>query len=200
MFFYHIIYRPFQKLIRKKHVYENLNKYIAEKKIKNVYDIGCADSVFLKYNTNLISYYGYDINSQFIKKSKKVYKSNKKYNFVCCAAAEIANLQFKPNSIVLMCGIIHHLNDEDAINLISNINTQNVEAFAIDPLKKDKLGFLNKFFISIDRGNYIRDESQYKKIFHSFKIIHKNNFLIFKYEHIMHLKNMDKKKFEIILG
>ena len=199
MLFYHILYRPFQKIIRKKHVYENLNKYIEEKKIKIVYDIGCADSLFLKYNTNSIIYYGYDIEPGFIKKSKEIFNGNTKFNFECISAAKIANLKFEQNSIVLMCGLIHHLNDNDALSLISNINSQNAQAFAIDPLRKNGQGFLNKLLISIDRGDYIRNENQYKSIFQSFSVIHKDNFLRFKFDHIMHLKNMDEDKFITLL-
>ena len=199
MFFYHIVYRPFQKLIRKKHVYENLNKYIDEKKIKIVYDIGCADSLFLKYNTNPIIYYGFDINPGFIQKSKEIYNNNTKFNFECSSAAKIASLKFEQNSIVLMCGLIHHLNDNDALSLISNINSQNVQAFAIDPLRKNGQGFLNRLLISIDRGDYIRNENQYKNIFQGFDVIHKNNFLRFKFDHIMHLKKLDKNFFLTLL-
>ena len=199
---YHLVYRSFQKIIRKEHVITHLASYIKKKKILNIYDIGCADSFilnFIDYKKKKLNYFGFDQNNDFIKKNKTKFVNYKNLKFYNKSVFQLQKLEFKKKSIILLCGIVHHVSDEEIIPFIENAKLQKKVIFAIDPLRKKNQTLLNRILIKYDRGKYIRNAKRYNVIFKGFDKILYNNFLRVRYNHIMHLLNLDKNTFKKIL-
>ena len=199
---YHLVYRLFQKIIRKENVYSYLASYIKKKKILNIYDIGCADSFllnFIDYKKKDVNYFGFDQNNGFIKKNKTKFVNYKNLKFYNKSVFQLQKLEFKKNSIILLCGIVHHVSDEEIIPFIENVKLQKKVIFAVDPLRKKNQTLLNRILIKYDRGKYIRNVNGYNVIFKGFDKMLYNNFEKVIYNHIMHTLNLDKNTFKKIL-
>ena len=199
---YHLVYRLFQKIVRKENVYSYLASYIKKKKILNIYDIGCADSFilnFIDYKKKEVNYFGFDPNNSFIKKNKTKFVNYKNLKFYNKSVFQLQKLEFEKKSIILLCGIAHHVSDEEIIPFIENVKSQKKAIFAVDPLRKKNQTLLNKILIKYDKGKYIRNANGYNLIFKGFNKILYNNFVKVRYNSIMHLLNLDINTFKKIL-
>jgi hypothetical protein len=189
-------YRSYQNLIRKKNNDYVFLKYIFKnirKKI-NILDVGCGDSYILKYIDPYINtYIGLDYNKNYLVSSKK---KSLKYKFYNCDIDNIKILNQKNLNFIFINGVIHHLNDEKVVKLITYLykNFPRSMFLIIDPVKKNN-NFLNKLMIKYDRGKFIRTENKYKILLKNFKSYVINDFFLMNFLLIFHYKNIDLKKF-----
>ena len=87
------------------------------------------------------------------------------------------------------------MNSFDPFNLLNYINKKFPKAIflSIDPLRENN-NFINKLMINNDRGEFIRNKKQYKKIMGKFSRLITEDFFIMKFLLIFHYKNIDLKK------
>ena len=192
---YSYFYRILQNVILKRSFYNDvLNLINEDKKIKQIIEIGCADSILLKNINSNYMYDGFDINRNFINKSKKKYKD--KYNFLTMDIDEIDFSKYDPeNSIIILVGVFHHISDEKIIKFINR--TKNFKIYAIDAVRTESQKALTKFLLDKDAGNFIRYENHYKRILLNFNFfLAKNKYLRIPYDHLISFKHIEKKKVE----
>ena len=79
---YSLIYRLIQKILVKRSFYDDFLKILNQENINHIVEIGCADSIILQKLDKKYSYDGYDIDNNFILRSKKKYENYSKYNFL----------------------------------------------------------------------------------------------------------------------
>ena len=160
---YSHFYSLIQMLIAKKNFYVDLIKLINKHKISEIIDIGCANSSILEHINDEYLYYGYDLDSYFTNKSKFKYKNNDKLQFYNKGVDEIDFKKFDPNkSIIILVGLFHHINDAQIRRFIDR--TENFKIFAIDAVKLVGQKNITKLLMALDRGNYIRQLDNYRKI------------------------------------
>ena len=193
------IYRTYQKTVRiKKNEYlffQYLFKNIRSKKLR-VLDLCCGDSFILNFiNEYIEDYLGLDNNNLYLKKSLIKWK---KYKFInedlnnVALNKEIIN--FNPN-IIFMNGAIHHL-DDPLVEVISKIIVKNFEKslfISVDPVIHCN-NMINKFMIKFDRGKFIRETDNYKKILKGFENFVIDDFYRMSFKNIFHYRNIDIKK------
>jgi len=133
-------------------------------------DFGCATgnttAAFLDFD-----YYGIDINKNYIDRAKVKWAKYKNIRFFC------ANLLEKPFpdaffDFVLFSGTGHHLNDKD-VNLqmleIYRILKMKGNLYFFDMIKSNRSqSLMPKLIITVDRGKYVRNESEWLDLFKSF--------------------------------
>jgi 2-polyprenyl-3-methyl-5-hydroxy-6-metoxy-1,4-benzoquinol methylase len=150
----------------------NVRKNFVRKHIKtghNVIDVGSGPSLILN-DLPKINYYGYDINSSYIKYAKKKY-SNKNFHFFCkeLSKNEISKL---PNfDCALLLGLVHHLNDKEFDNIICLLKKslkENGKILILENLITKNQNFISRFLIKNDKGYNIRTLSQYKLILNKY--------------------------------
>ena len=169
------IYIFLQKLMSATSVRKNFVK-VHIKKDFNVIDVGSGLSTIIE-GLPSINYYGYDINSSYIKYAKKKYH-NKKFHFFCKKLNKRQISKCPKFDCVLLLGLLHHLNDKEfisTIRLIKNSLKINGKILILDNVIIENQNFISKFLINNDKGDNVRSLDQ-------FKLILKKNFNKIKFE------------------
>ena len=190
---YAYLYNFIQRLILKKSLNSDAGNILNFINFENIIDIGCGESEVHKYfkiNKNQ-KYFGYEINDYFVNKLKKRYKQNNFY-FSKKNINEIDFEKFEPEkTIIFLIGIFHHINDETIKEFLSK--TKNFKIVSIDAVILPGQSFITRLLFFLDKGNFIRKLSDYKKIINGFdyKVLN-NRYLRFPYDHLMCFKNIDR--------
>lgn len=189
---YSYFYRLIQWLILKKNIYVDFVKVINKQKINTIIDVGCGDNSILEYINDEYLYYGYDPDSYFTNKSKFKHKNNDKLQFYNKGVDEIDFKKFDPDkSIILLAGLLHHINDSKIKRLVDR--TENFKIITFDAVILAGQKNITKLLYWLDRGNYIRQLDNYKKLLPHFDyFIAKNKYIRFPYDHLISSKNIDK--------
>ena len=120
---YPILYRLYQKIVRKKNHEYDLFKFIFSQIYKKhqirMLDLCSGDSFILKYVGDYVSdYIGIDSNEKYLKSLKSTWPNYKFINADITKLNEIEEIKnFNPN-LVFMNGAIHHLDN----NIMNSIN------------------------------------------------------------------------------
>lgn len=159
-FFYSISQKLMSATAFRKKIVVNFVK----KKPSNILDIGCGPAEILE-NLKGISYYGFDINKNYIKSAKKNYLSNCSFFCQKFSANKIKkNIRF---DYVLLLGLLHHLQDEE-INLllieIKKVLKKKGKLLTLDNVYIDNQNFIAKKLINLDRGQHVRTKNEYIKL------------------------------------
>ena len=140
-------------------------KHVRAKAGDKVIDIGCGPAQALQCLPD-VDYLGLDINPDYIAFARRTYGG--KGTFVVGDTHSLrGDSRFKDAHIVMAIGVLHHLDDEEAVDCIR---------FAHDALKSGgrfiahdacwipNQGALSKYIMSHDRGRNIRTEQQYRQL------------------------------------
>ena len=195
-----IIYRLYQKTVRKKnHEYDFLKylfKKMGNKKIK-ILDLCCGDSYILDYVKDYIDdYIGYDNNPFYLKQNKKKWK---KFKFIYGDLKDLKKnsqiYKFKPN-LIFMNGAIHHLDDKlvKMINQIIKKKFKKAIFLSIDPVR-NRNKMINRLMINFDRGKFIRKKNDYKKLMSIHNSFITDDFFKMSFLNIFHYRNIKLKDF-----
>ena len=196
---YSLFYRLIQKIILKRSFYDDFLNVIKTENIDRIIEIGCADSVILKNLNKDFFYDGFDIEENFIEKSKIKYSDNSKFSF---EKKSIHEIDFKKydieKTIVLLIGVFHHVSDE-YIKIFLN-KTKLFKVYAIDAVRLDGQNLFTKLLMDFDKGKYVRSENHYKKLLNEYQfILARNKYLNFKYDHLISIKRLDVNNVREIL-
>lgn len=190
------VYRTYQYLVIKKSTYNFIYQYIFKTNENSiVLDCGCGPAQYRKLIKSK-KYIGVDFNPNHIQTAKKNYPNDIFYE------GDLSKFDFQiigKVTDVLLFGLLHHLNDENAKNLINNLLNQlekNGKLTAIDPvyvIQKNFYDSFANFIASKDQGNYVRKENEYRKLVNSELAtvetqIYKNLLRIPFYLHILKIK------------
>ena len=165
---YAFVYRASQYLTHKKNTYKFIYQNIVKTDQESiVLDCGCGPAQYREL-IKCTKYVGIDFNEKYINKAIKKFPKDDFF------VSDIVNFDFKRTekfSQILLFGLLHHLNDQNAkklINILKNQLKEDGKIITFDPLyvfdKKDTYTKLANFFASKDRGNYVRTEEEYKKL------------------------------------
>ncbi len=190
------VYRTYQFVVIKKSTYKFIYQNIFKTDENSiVLDCGCGPAQYRKLIQSK-KYIGIDFNPKHIQAAKKNHPNDTFYE------GDLSKFDFQTIekfSDILLFGLLHHLNDENAKNLINKLINQlksNGKIVAIDPLYVEKKNFYDSFanFVaSKDQGNFVRQENEYRSLVDS-KLatvetkIYKNLLRIPFYHHILNIK------------
>lgn len=183
------IYRFSQSALASKqnNIYIILSNYL-KKNYPNhlIIDIGCGDAAFASYFDKKTKYVGIDISEKYIESARKQFPYFTFYNH---DITKINKLSFT-NCVFLLIGVIHHIDDENSKNLISQLKSiEGSVIISIDPVKINKQHPIARLLIKLDRGKFIRTKSQYEKIFTDFKFFMRDDLLWLPYNRIISVYN-----------
>jgi trans-aconitate methyltransferase len=188
-------YRSFQNWISSGRVsfHQLLANYIKENFHNyRIVDIGCADAVLAQYLDQSIDYTGIDYNPKYIEKAKKQFPH---FNFL---VTDVEDLEINTDKIVyLLIGVVHHLNDEQVINLMNSIKQKSPHSIIIclDGVRVPNQNFIAKILKDLDRGNFVRTAEAYNKILEGFDFAFRSDMLSLPYNHIISTYNLDASDF-----
>lgn len=149
-------------------VANNLNEY----KCNTIADFCCGTGDFAVNCPPNSIYYGWDLNSNFIKYARKKYHKNTNKKFLEGNVLSEKSIYSRNFDAVLLISAMHHLSNEELSILLPKIKKITRKVFIIADIIPDPPHFLQRFFVKIDRGRYIRHKEDKLKILKKyFKII-----------------------------
>lgn len=196
---YPILYRLYQKIVRKKNHEYDLFKFIFSQIHKKhqirMLDLCSGDSFILKYVGGYVSdYIGIDNNEKYLKSLKSTWPNFKFINADITKLNEINEIKnFNPN-LIFMNGAVHHLNNDIMASINDFLNTFEKNIFlSVDPVRYNN-NLLNKIMIFFDRGKYIRSDIEFKKIMSNYNQFIVDDFYQMSFQNVFHYNNIDVEK------
>jgi len=133
-----------------------------------ILDVGCGTGDALRYLTGFSSYRGIDTDDVAIRFASKAYGDRPGVSFSCqmCTTDDVARIQ---PSHVLLCGLLHHVSDDDALTLLSamkassklkRIVTSDIVYLASDSVSNS----VSNFLAGLDRGKFCRERGQFEDL------------------------------------
>jgi 2-polyprenyl-3-methyl-5-hydroxy-6-metoxy-1,4-benzoquinol methylase len=154
-----------------------------------VLDIGCGIAEISEHLRHT-QYYGFDVSAAYIEKAKAIH-GDAVTLYQQEFSGDIVNTQ-TPFDIVLAIGLLHHLTDEQAIDLLTNIKKvlkRGGRFITFDGCYTPNQSSVARYLISKDRGQHVRTQEGYEslitKVFENYKATMANDFLRIPYTHII---------------
>lgn len=168
-----------------------VNQYVRPATGDRVLDIGCGPGNILDHLPQ-VDYFGFDFNPSYIESATRRYGN--RGQFFCQRVSEAQVFLENPESfdIVLAIGILHHLNDEEAIDLFEIARRtlkKNGRLVTFDGCYVGGQSQAAKYLLSRDRGQFVRDEKGYadlaKARFDGVRVSIRHDLLNIPYTHII---------------
>ena len=183
----HILSSPyfydfFQRLVGSNLLLHYLTKeFILPLSPSRILDIGCGTAKILDFLPHTVTYFGFDISKEYIRYAKKKYGGDKLF-FYNERVSEMILKDTELFDIIITFGLLHHLNDQEAIDLfkIGKLNLKsNGVMITVDNTYFKGQSKIARFISSKDRGRHVRYPEGYSSlaetIFPSVEVIIRNN-------------------------
>lgn len=134
---------------------------------ERVLDIGCGPADILDHLPRGVEYYGFDINPSYIDSAKRRY--GERGRFHCQRVSEARIFTDEPDSfdIVLATGILHHLDDREAIDLFEIAKRAlrpGGRLVTFDGCYVDGQSRVARYLLGRDRGEFVRTREGYTRL------------------------------------
>ncbi len=154
-------------------------------------DIGCGTGSILNFLPPSIQYYGFDSSQNYINQAKREF-SNKGV-FFCKNINDVDLLHSFPKfTLVIASGILHHLDDFEALkllNIASRAMNPKGRLITLDGCYIQNQSTIARFVLKKDRGQNIRTRKEYetlaRKIFKNVKTTLFHDMLRIPYTHLV---------------
>lgn len=126
-----------------------------------ILDIGCGTAKILDYLQD-VEYYGFDLSQRYIDDAIQRYGT--RGSFSCTLVHQNTIEHLEPFDIVMATGVLHHLSDEQAVELMelaSSALRKGGRLVTIDPCYTEDQNAVSRFLVSRDRGQNVRSAKQY---------------------------------------
>lgn len=129
-----------------------------------ILDIGCGPAVLLDYFPP-VHYIGFDAEARYIEQAKAQYGERGKFHRALVTEANLPD----PGSydLVLAIGVLHHLDDEEAVSLFQLAHQAlkpGGRLVTVDGTFVEGQGAIARWIISRDRGEYVRSPEAYQAL------------------------------------
>lgn len=134
-------------------------------------DLGCGTGEVLERLPAHIVYLGIDNNPQYIEFAKQKYQHRPNTSFICADWNDTnwqTTFQTQQIGAVSLLGLLHHLNDRDAQDILAlslELVKEKGTLITLDGCKEIHASNVERFFYWIDRGNYVRSAAALKHLF-----------------------------------
>lgn len=162
------MYRHVTLLLRgKKTTQQFVDTYIKPKAGERVLDIGCGPGDLLRFLPP-VDYCGFDMDPSYIEAAKRRYGLQGK--FFC---KKVSREVIKGNDLfdlIIAMGVVHHLDDrevQEMSDLALHLLKPGGRLITYDGCYVTPQSILEKIFLDLDRGRYVRNEHDYRKLINS---------------------------------
>ena len=130
-----------------------------------ILDIGCGTARILDYLPLQIDYIGFDLSPSYIEAAKSRYGD--RGQFYCERVAQATIMEIAPFDYVLSIGVIHHLDDREALQLFQlayRALKSGGRLLTIDGVFVAGQPAIAKLLLKLDRGKNVRQKEDYQAI------------------------------------
>lgn len=149
-----------------------IKAYLDKYRCKSVLDLCSGTGDFAQLTPNNAYYVGWDLNNDFVDFAKKRYCGQKNKNFEIVDILAVNGRYHKTYDAVLLISAVHHFSDEELDIILPLVHRMVKKVVIIADIIPDAPHFLQRFFVSIDRGKFVRPAGEKLRILKKyFKVI-----------------------------
>ena len=140
-----------------------VNRYIRPEEGHKILDIGCGPADLLSH-LHRVEYVGLDMNSAYIKYARKRFGNKGRFLTQRVSHGVIKAISPSGFDTVLAKGVLHHLNDDEAIQLFElahSVLKPTGRLITFDGCYVKGQSWLTRLILSKDRGKYVRAKAAY---------------------------------------
>lgn len=140
--------------------YESLESEAADV----IVDVGCGTGDALRYLSSFKAYYGFDIDARAIEtaRSRAAGRPNVTFDARAVTAEDLAELQ---PSLVILAGLLHHMDDEQAVSLLELLAASpSIRRIATQDVIFLPGEHVSNILARLDRGRFVRKEDGYRAL------------------------------------
>lgn len=168
------------------------SQYIKAQAGDYVLDIGCGTAEIRLFLPE-VQYFGFDPSSRYIESAKRRLRETHQTGMLhACPLDEAVLAELPKFDIVLVSGVLHHLSDDEVIQLAKLAKVALKEGgrlITIDPCFAEGQSPIARYLVSHDRGQHVRDVNEYKvlmsSVFVSVACDVRDDIARFPYTHLM---------------
>lgn len=130
-----------------------------------VLDIGCGPAPLLAYLPSAVDYIGFDRNPSYLEQARR--RNGSRGVFILDDVANFAAHALPPADIAVAIGLLHHLDDDLALGLLSataKALKPGGRLITADPSFHPAMTALQRLVVSNDRGLHVRPFERYPEI------------------------------------
>ena len=161
------IYNTFQNVVGASKCRSILvNEFFDLKPSIKILDIGCGTSEILDHLPQDLVYVGFDLSEVYITAAKKKYQRRGTWH--CKSVFDFDEKICEEFDIVIANGIIHHLDDEEALKLLQIAHDAlkpSGEFISLENAITENQNLFARWIISLDRGENVRTPKGYNDLF-----------------------------------
>lgn len=151
------VYDALQTLIRPAASYRQfVERHVRPAPGMRVLDVGCGTGAILAYLPD-VDYLGIDVNAHYVQCAKR--RFGERGTFLISDGAEPLVAADESIDLVLALGVLHHLTDATAANIIreaARVLVPGGRFVTHDPVRADTGTFAARLFVRLDRGKHTR--------------------------------------------
>lgn len=167
-----------------------ISTYLKVNANDHVLDIGCGTGTMFEALPEGIRYTGFDLSEAYIREARE--KHGNAADFVHASVGEAPDLPQSEFDIAIATGVLHHLDDTEAIELFrlaADSLKPGGRLITSDPVYIDGQSKIAKFIISRDRGQNVRTRDAYiqlaEEVFGSVSVDIRHDRIRIPYTHII---------------
>ena len=165
-----------------------VREYMRPQSGDRILEIGCGPGTIVPFLPES-EYLGFDASSEYIELARKRFPRAK---FVCERVSQYTLPHREYFDIVLALGIVHHLDDVEALQLFSIAHSalkQGGKLLTLDGVWTNDQSRPTRYLLARDRGQFVRSQEQYvnlaSQVFATIKASVRHDLLRIPYTHII---------------
>ncbi len=150
---------------------------IQEYKCKTIIDICSGTGDFAQYGKNISYYVGWDLNANFVTYAIKKYRGIDNVHFVVADATKSPYMQSHQYDATILISAVHHFSDSELDKILSTIQKVTKKVLIIADIIPDPPHWIQRFFVKLDRGRYVRPKEEKIRLISKYFIVKKTKLI-----------------------